>query len=168
MKKQVEIERKYIIEMPDISVLKNQPYYTESDIMQIYLSSDGKSTRRIRSRAYPEYTAYTETVKRRIDSMSAIEEEREISSSEFNLLKKEFKEGTRPILKTRHTFVCDGRTLEIDVYPDWKSSAVMEIELETREINPKFPPFIKVISEVTGDFRYSNASMAREFPKEII
>ena len=98
--------------------------------------------------------------------MSSTEIEREISTNEFESIATNAKQGTRPVEKVRHTFIYDGQLFEIDVYGRWKSTAMMEAELESREQTVNIPPFIKIIREVTGNRSYSNASMAKEFPKE--
>ena len=168
MAKGIEIERKYVIKMPDISLLREKDGFSESEIMQIYLSSESGVTHRIRKRSFFGATAYSETKKTRIDSMSSIEEENEISEAEFKKLSYKIKPGTSPIIKKRYTFEFSGVVFEIDVYPAWQSTAIMETELESREVSAKMPPFIEILREVTGDFRYSNASMSREFPEELI
>ena len=169
MPSQVEIERKYVIKMPDLARLVTEAEYTESRIVQIYLSSEAGVTHRVRSRSFSDnVTVYTETKKTRIDGMSAHEEEKEISESEFLTLSKGIKAGTRPVIKTRYTFLLGGVTFEIDVYPDWNKTAIMETELKSREESVKMPPFIEIVREVTGDRSYSNAAMAESFPRELI
>ena len=168
MKNQIEIERKYIIRKPSPSLFSGEEGYTESRIVQIYLDSESGVTHRIRSRKYESRTEYTETKKTRVDSMSSLEEEREISEAEFISLSKKIKSGTLPVMKTRYTFLYKGVTVEIDVYPAWERSAILETELETREAAAELPSFIEIIREVTGDKRYSNAAMAASFPEEII
>lgn len=168
MKSPVEIERKYVIMMPDIRILREQEGYSVSHILQTYLESKPNVTRRVRSRGYGDRTVYTETEKTRIDEISSFEEEREISESEYKSLLNLVKQGTRTVHKTRHTFLYHGQTFEVDIYPEWKRTAIMEAELTTREVEVKMPDFIKIITEVSGDKRYSNASMAREFPGELV
>ena len=164
----VEIERKFVIAMPDISSISSLDGYSVSDIEQTYLCSDEGVTRRVRARKYQGRTVYTETKKMRIDKMSAHEDEREISREEYEALLGEIKEGTVTIFKTRHTFDFSGRIFEIDIYPNWQRTAILEVELDSREVTLDMPDFIKVVSEVTGEKRYSNAAMSREFPKELI
>ncbi len=159
---EIEIERKFIIKMPDIDTVSKCSDYTKSDIEQIYLKTDIGLTHRIRKRN----DRYIETKKTRIDNMSVVEDERDISESEYLALKKNIKCGTRPVYKTRHTFSYLGKTLEIDIYPQWQHSCIMEIELISRDEEIAVPDFIKIIKEVTGDKRYSNASMSHDFPKE--
>ena len=168
MPKQIEIERKYVIKMPALDILKCRDGYTESKILQIYIESEAGVTHRIRKRSYENKSVYTQTKKSRIDSISSFEEENEISEERFCALSKEIKSGTLPVIKTRYTFTYNENTFEIDVYPNWKRSAIMETELASRDASVKMPPFIEIIREVTGDFRYSNAAMASEFPEELI
>ena len=165
---QVEIERKYIIEKPNTDELLKYPDYSCTEIMQIYLSGNAGETRRIRKRSYPDRTEYTETVKVRIDKMSADEREREITEAEYLRLSKDIKPDTRPIKKCRHSFSYGEITVEIDVYPEWERSCIMETELTSRDERPPLPPFIKILREVTGERGYSNADMAASFPEEII
>ncbi len=162
----IETERKYIIRLPDFSALEGKAGYTVSDITQIYLNSDEGVTHRVRARKYKDKTEYTETKKVRISRISAVEEEREITEDEFNSLAGNIKAGTRPVIKKRHTFLYYGQIFEIDVYPSWKCTAIMETELDSAEKIVKMPPFIKIIKEVTGVRGYSNAAMSSCFPAE--
>lgn len=164
----VEIERKYVIAMPDVKMLVSQAEYTVSDIEQTYLESSPAVTHRVRARAYLGRTVYTETKKVRIDKMSAIEDEKEVSEAEYRALLLRKAHNTVTVRKTRHTFAYLGQTFEVDIYPEWQRSAILETELESRDKQVAFPEFISVITEVTGDKKYSNASMSRKFPEELI
>lgn len=164
----IEIERKFVIALPDFDLISTLDGYSSSLILQTYLKSSDAITHRVRARSFGENTVYTETKKIRIDSMSAFEDERELSEEEYNTLLEDVMPGTVTLRKTRHTFTHLGRTLEIDVYPEWQRSCILEVELSSREQTVEFPEFITVISEVTGDKKYSNASMSRVFPKELI
>ena len=167
MKDHIEIERKYIIAMPDVTAMQGEPEYTSSDIVQIYLNSAPHVTHRVRSRTKGGVTKYTETKKVRISGMSAYEDEREITEAEFLTLCENVAKDTTPVIKTRHTFTYRGQLFEIDIYPNWKSTAIMETELPGEDTVVEIPAFIKIIKEVTGIKAYSNASMSRAFPNEI-
>lgn len=164
----VEIERKYVIVMPDTDTLRSQSGYTVSEIEQTYIESAEHVTHRVRARRYADRVVYTETKKVRIDKMSAIEDEREISEREYLDLLAKRKTGTHTVRKTRHTFEHAGQIFEIDVYPEWVRTAVMETELESRGQTVSMPDFIRIVAEVTGDKKYSNASMSQIFPEELI
>ena len=164
----LEIERKYIIKMPNLDLLRSQPEHTESDILQIYLTHEAGETHRIRRRQYGDKILCTETRKIRLDNLAATEIESQISESAFDALAKSPLEGTTPIEKTRHTFLYEGRTFEIDIYPPWQKTAVMEVELPSRETEVVMPDFIEIIAEVTADRKYKNFAMSVSFPKELI
>ena len=164
----LEIERKYIIEMPDVSVLSQQPEYTVSGILQIYIQGAIGETHRVRRRDFSNRVVCTETRKIRIDKISSTEIEGEISIEEFDRLALTILDGTQPINKLRHTFIYEGQIFEIDVYPQWKNTAIMETELDDPKKEVKIPSFINILREVTGNKAYSNAGMSRRFPKEDI
>ncbi len=162
----VETERKFIIEKPSLSILALQEGYFSAEIKQSYLETDKNETRRVREYIRDNTPKYFETTKRRISPISAVEAEREIGKAEYEALLKELKKGSRTITKTRHSFPYRERIIEIDVYPEWKKHAIMEIELadEREEIN--VPDFIKIHQEVSGKREYSNASLAMNFLDE--
>ena len=166
MKIGIEIEKKYIIKKPDRVVLSAQQEYTKSEILQIYLPSADGETRRIRRRVKNGEVTYTETRKIRIDRMSSTEIEGEISEQEFNTLSQNILESTRPIRKTRYTFIYKDQLFEIDEYPEWEHTAIMETELDSREREVEMPDFIEIVKDVTGDKSYSNRGMSHTFPKE--
>lgn len=166
MQNHIEIEKKYIIEKPDPEVLWRTEGCKSTKIVQIYLESPIGKTHRIRKRTDDGVSVYTETVKVRIDRMSAFEDEREITEERFVELSAKIKQGTRPIEKTRVSFPYRGRVIELDFYPEWKRTCIMEIELEKRDGETEIPPFIRILRDVTGERAYSNASMSHAFPKE--
>ncbi len=165
-RKTIETERKFIIMKPDTDVMRTYPDYTVSEITQTYLSGAPGVTERVRRRRYADRVEYTHTSKVRISHASSIEDERTVTEDEYLKLLERMKPGTRPVVKTRHTLRRGELTYEIDVYPEWESSCIMECELRDEESNVPIPPFITVLREVTGIREYSNAAFATEFPKE--
>ena len=168
MKNSVEIEKKYVIRLPDTEYISTLDGYTESSITQIYIESAPGRTHRVRRRIQGDTPTYTETVKIRIDKMSAFEDEREIDQATFLRLSEKIKKGTRPVLKKRLTFLFESRLFEVDIYPEWRRTCIMEVELPAREEDVKIPPFIELVRDVTGDRAYSNASMSQSFPDELL
>lgn len=163
----VEIERKYIIERPDTEELARMEAYTSSEITQTYLDSSAGVTHRVRMRKYADRVVYTETKKVRIDKISAFEDEREICESEYLSLLERKCRDTVSLKKTRHTFSYLGVTFEVDVYPEWERTCILETELKSAAEEVVFPAFLHVIREVSGDKRYTNAAMSHSFPPEI-
>lgn len=162
----IETERKFLIDMPDLSILQRQRGYRKSRIEQIYLSDMQGVTHRIRKRKTGRKTVYTETVKTRLSSMSAVEEEREITVAQYAELKKKRDKKKRIVYKTRHLFYIGTQSYEIDVYPQKNRSCILETEIPSEECEVTLPAFLHVIREVTGDRRYSNASLAGAFPSD--
>ena len=163
--KKLEIERRFIIAKPtadDLEAIRrvcDARGLRVSIIEQVYLFSLG-TTHRVRRREDADGVRFFETVKRRVDGMSAEEMEREISEAEYLGLKKKIRPGSRPIIKTRYAFFYNNQSYEIDVYPFWERTAMLELELEDRDKKIEFPSAIRVIREVTGERKYSNSSMA--------
>ena len=168
MKNNTEIERKFIIALPDLKMLSRLEGYDKSEIEQTYLESPPHVTHRVRARRRANSVVFTETKKVRIDKMSAYEDEREIGVSEYRERLENIKDGTRTLYKTRHVFAYADHMIEIDVYPEWRETAVMEIELSSRDEKIELPAYTRVIREVTGMREYSNAAMSERFPDEIL
>ncbi len=165
--KNTETERKFIIKIPPLHILLASDSYTESEITQIYLD-DPSVTHRVRRRIYKDgIEEYTENTKSRISAMSAIECENEISKEMFETLAEGIEKGARPLSKIRRTFAYDDKIFEIDEYPEWRSTCIMEVELESESEKILFPPFIEILCEVTGKREYSNHSMAHRMPSEV-
>lgn len=164
----LEIERKYIIRIPNEALLRLMNSYTESLITQTYLCPSPGETRRVRRREYADHTVFTKTTKRRVDGISSIECEDVITESEYLSLLHEIEPGTHPIEKKRKTFLCNGTVFEIDIYPEWKNICILETELEHPDDRPLPPDFIEILAEVTGEKRLSNHSLSRAFPDEDI
>ena len=163
----IETERKFIIRMPECSALCAEEGYQASEITQIYFASKDGVTHRVRRRAYKEKTSFTETKKTRISKMSVIEEEHELTAEEYeSLLASHTVIGS--LTKTRHIFLYGGHTIEIDIYPDWTRSCVLEVELASEDEGLTLPSYIEVLRDVTGSREYSNHTMSQKFPKEII
>lgn len=157
----VEIERKYLIKIPDLEVLKNQPNYNSSAIEQMYIADNGEyKGGRIRKREYASGCKYYKTYKENINGLSKFEVESEITAEEYNILSERRLENTRAIIKVRHCFDYQGQTFELDIYEFWNDKATLEVELESEEQKVVLPEFIEIIADVTGNKAYSNYSLA--------
>ena len=158
-----EIERKFLIALP-IDFAKAD-IASKSKIEQIYLkdTAERKNTR-IRKRVFKDVTEYTTTSKIRISNMKRIENEKDISQIEYELLKQQADKDLLPIQKIRYVINYKNQFFEIDVYDFWKNAAVMEIEMENENTKITFPPFIKIIAELTDDKSFTNHSMAKQVP----
>ena len=161
-----EIERKYLIDLPDERFLAAQPDCAVWDIEQIYLLGKPGETRRIRRVVENGQTRCYQTTKRRVSAAIADERESQIGESEYNRLRAERDPSLQTILKRRYRIPFAGRTLEIDIYPSWQRQAVLEIELESEEEPVHIPDWLRVRREVTSEKRYKNVALARKIPAE--
>ena len=164
----IEIERKYVILKPDFTALEERYDINASEIWQTYLESPSGVTRRVRKRVYKDKTTYTLTEKRRIDKLSSFEDEREIAECEYESLLGEIRSGTRTLRKTRRVIRVGEVAFEIDEYPEWASTCIMETELKSRDEQVVMPEFIRIVAEVSGVKAYTNASMSARFPEELV
>ena len=158
-----EIERKYLIEYPDLIILENYP---KSDIAQTYLKTNDGMTSRVRKRTSGGVTKYIFTEKKRITDVKCIENERELSAVEYEELLKLADTERRTVIKTRYCVPYNGRVVEVDIYPFWSDRAIAEVEMESEDEEVCLPDFIKVIRDVTAERAYKNASIAKKIPDD--
>ena len=158
----MEIERKYLIARPNLHTLQQMPNCEKVDIVQTYLKSDDPSEeRRIRQRGSNGSYIYFMTLKRKTSGIGRVEIEERLSQEEYISLMVEADPAFRPIHKERYCLSENGLYYEIDIYPEWKDKAVMEVELCSEDQKVVFPDGIDVIREVTGDPAFSNHELAR-------
>lgn len=157
----LEIERKFLIEYPDVKWLSSIPNCRRIEIIQTYLKSDTDEEVRLRQRGCDGHYVYYQTTKRRINDIKRVEMERRLSESEYIRLLMNADTTRHQIRKDRYCLTYENQYFEIDVYPFWNDKAIAEIELNDENAAIKFPKQIKVIKEVTGDDAYKNASLAK-------
>ena len=155
-----EIERKFLIEYPDIKWLDSLTNCQRIEIIQTYLKSDSDEEVRVRQRGFDGHYIYFQTIKRKVSEIKRVEIERRLSESEYIRLLMDADTTRRQIRKDRYCLTYENQYFEIDVYPFWNDKAIAEIELSDENAEIKFPKQIKVIKEVTDDESYKNASLA--------
>lgn len=161
-----EIERKYLIRMPDPAWLAREAEGTE--ITQTYLLSPPGISERVRKRGRDGSYVYTHTVKQKLSDLRRIEDEEEISAERYEELLQRADPSRRAICKVRWCFSYEGQFFELDVFPFWEDRAYLEIELRDESQEVRLPPDIRVIREVTEDIRYTNSALAYAIPYEDI
>lgn len=163
----MEIERKYLIRMPDEAALAAMPGCEKWEIVQTYLRDCGNGfTNRVRRVRTNGAEKYIHTQKRRVNALSCHESEGEVSRSEYDRLMQEADPALRSIDKKRYRVPYAGQLLEIDIYSFWTDRATLEIELESEAQQPVLPPWLELVREVTGEPAYKNLYLAREVPME--
>ncbi len=155
-----EIERKFLIEYPDISQLETLCHGNKSDITQWYITNESGEMR-IRRREEKDGVTYYKTIKKEVEGAKRIEIESIISKEEFATLLESNSLTENSISKIRYCIDYKGHCFEIDIYPFWRDKAVLEIELNAQNEKFDIPLFVKIIKEVTGDKRYNNFSLAK-------
>ncbi len=157
----LEIERKFLIEYPDLDWLRSYPSARAVDIVQTYLTSEPGCERRVRKRGEKGNYIYLMTTKRKISGMKRIETESRLTREEYESLLTERDPERREIQKTRYCLTYEGHYFEIDIFPFWSDKALAEIELSDENEEILLPPQLKLIKEVTHDDAYKNASLAK-------
>ena len=167
--KGIEIERKLLIRMPDAQRLSAMEGCEAWEIAQTYLKegSNGE-TRRVRRIFTNGSEHFFHTVKKRISQLSSIENEKEISASEYAQLLQQADPLSKTVEKVRYRIPFEGQLLEIDIYSFWQDRATLEIELESEDQALKLPEWIEVIRDVSADFAYKNRMLAKYVPMEPI
>jgi len=155
-----EIERKYLIEPPDVAWLESLPNCQRVEIVQTYLRSDPDHEVRIRKRGNDDDCLYYLTDRRLSESHRRLMTQRRLTASEYHMLLSQADPAKREIRKTRYCLTYEGQYFEIDLYPCWDDQAMVEIELSSEDIPVVFPEQIHVIREVTDDPRYRNSAIA--------
>ena len=165
--KHCEIERKYLIQYPDVELLQAQKGVEQWEVMQIYLTVSGPGeTRRIRQVVCRGEIKYYKTFKRHVTNLTHVEDESEIDQMEFIALTHEAQPGCKPLVKTRYRIPYRGYTLEFDIYPFWNDRAILEIEMESEDARPSIPDYVDIIRDVSNDPAYKNRALAERVINE--
>lgn len=161
--KHFEIERKFLIEYPDLKLLLNIKTCRKIPITQAYLTTPDEGYFRVRKRGEGNNAVYIKTVKIKISDIKRIEIENYISEKEYNdyLSHKEYVTGV--ISKDRYCIVWENSYYELDVYPFWSDKATLELELLSEEQSYVLPDFVKLIREVTFEKEYRNLALAQKY-----
>jgi CYTH domain-containing protein/predicted ATPase len=163
-----EIERKFLIEYPNLISLLGMQNCQCVDILQTYLLSAPDEEIRVRQRGLDGSYTFTKTTKRNTDDPAKrIEVEQRISRDTYLKLLMQADPERHPIRKTRYCILQrdSGQYLEIDIYPGNTKHAIMEVELSDANTEIVVPDFIHIIREVTDDSRYKNYQLAKNAGK---
>ena len=149
-------ERKYIVEL-----IGEIPDCTESDIIQTYLVAEPGCEIRLRRRGWQGSFVNVHTTKKRTENNKVLETERQVSNSLYESLLQQADPYRQSIRKHRKSFIWKGQYFELDTYYEPVDHLMI---LETKGVadqeSVKFPPFIRVIEDITGNKRYYNYNLA--------
>ena len=161
-----EIERKYLIRYPDLDWLASLPNCKKVEIIQTYLNSPSGVQIRVRKRGDEGHYVYYRSEKRKISETRRVEVEGRLTREEYLRCLTDADPTARPIEKTRYCLADHNHYFEIDIYPEWKQQAILEIELRSEKDEVRIPEGIEVIREVTKDPAYKNYSLAHHMIAE--
>ena len=155
-------ERKYIVELtgslPEDSI--------QSEITQTYLTGEPGTEIRLRKRGWGQKQVYVHTTKKKTSENEELVTERQINLSLYEMMLGLADPSRHTIHKLRNSFIWKGQYFEVDTFQDQLQGLVI---LETKGIAEgepvKFPPFLRVIKDVTGDENYYNFTLAQKSEK---
>ncbi len=152
----IEEERKYIVEL-----VGEMPDSIESEITQTYLVAEPGSEVRLRRRGWDGKFVNVHTNKKKVSGSEEIVTERQVSNALYESLLQQADPYRQTIRKLRKSFIWKGQFFELDTYHGHLEGLVI---LETKGIanheDVKFPPFLKVLKDITGDMEYYNYNLA--------
>ena len=163
----LEIERKFMVEYPDLERIYNDPDCSSVSIVQTYVETEDGDRFRLRKRGDREDSVYFLTRKKKITETKRIEEEKRISHKEYEGYLSDPHLKKRRIEKTRYLILYKDKYFELDVFPYWNDKALLEIELNEEGESFEIPPFLKVVREVTEEEEYKNSVIAEPYGKKI-
>ena len=150
-------ERKYLVE-----VTGQLPETIDSEILQTYLVSEPGTEVRLRRRTWLSgKVVNVHNTKKRTAPGEQIETERQVENALYESLLQQADPYRQSISKRRQSFIWSGQYFELDTYKGPLDGLVI---LETKGIadaeDVNFPPFIRVIQEITGNKEYYNYNLA--------
>lgn len=149
-------ERKYIVD-----VVGELPDCIESQITQTYLVAEPGCEIRLRRRRWDGKFVNVHTTKKKISQTEELVTERQVSNNLYQSLLQQADPYRQTIHKLRKSFIWKGQFFELDKYLKPVDNLYI---LETKGIasheDVRFPPFLKVIKDITGNTQYYNYNLA--------
>lgn len=152
----IEEERKYIVKLTG-----DVPNAIDSDIVQTYLSGEPGCEIRLRRRGFDGKFVYVHTTKKRISDNEQIETERQINSNLYESMLQQADPYRQTIHKHRKSFIWKGQYFELDEFIEpIHNLMILETKGIAKHESVKFPPFIQVLEDITGNTKYYNYNIA--------
>ena len=152
----IEEERKYIVEL-----IGEVPDCIESDITQTYLVADPDCEVRLRRRGWNGKYVNVHLTKKKLSDKEELVTERQVSNNLYRSLLQQADPYRSTIKKMRKSFIWKGQFFELDTYLEPISNLmILETKGISRHEDVKFPPFIRVVEDITGNKKYYNYTLA--------
>ena len=151
-------ERKYIVEvtgeLPQDCI--------ESEITQTYLTGDPDSEIRLRKRGIGGQYVYVHTTKKKLSSTEELVTERQINNNLYESMLQQADPWRHTIRKMRRSFIWKGQYFELDTFEEQlKGLVILETKGIAKDEQVKFPPFLRVVQDITGNQDYYNYNLAK-------
>ena len=145
-----------------VEIIGEIPECSESEITQTYLVAEPGTEVRLRRREFSGgKVVNVHRSRKRISDTEIIETERRVDNNLYEQMLQQADPYRATIKKKRQSFIWKGQFFEIDTFRAPLNDLVM---METKGIAEQesinFPPFIKVLEDVTGNSRYLNYNIA--------
>ena len=127
-----EIERKFLIEMPDLAALEKLPGCRRVEIEQAYLKTAAEK----------------------------LEVEERLTQRAYKEMLEEAGDSLQLLHKTRYSLPWEGQVFQMNVYPFWQDKAIVKLELNEENALVQLPPMLQLIREVTGEREYKDYALA--------
>ena len=145
-----------------VELIGEIPESSESMITQTYLVAEPGSEVRLRRREWSGgKVVNVHRSKKRLSETEVIETERQVDNNLYEQMLQQADPYRVTIRKKRQSFIWKGQFFQIDTFLSPVSNLVM---METKGVTEKetvnFPPFVKVLEDVTGNPKYLNYNIA--------
>ena len=138
------------------------PECSVSMITQTYLVTEPGNEVRLRRREWSGgKVVNVHRSKKRINDNEVIETERQVDNNLYEQMLSQADPYRYTIRKKRQSFIWKGQFFEVDTFMEPVSNLVMmETKGVTEQETVNFPPFVKVLEDVTGNSKYLNYNIA--------
>ncbi len=145
-----------------VEIVGDIPECSESMITQTYLVAEPGCEVRLRRREWQGgKVVNVHTTKKRLSATELLETERQVNNNLYEQMLQQADPYRSTIKKKRQSFIWKGQFFEIDTFLSPVNDLVM---METKGIlkqeSVNFPPFVKVLEDVTGNSNYLNYNLA--------
>ena len=154
-----EIERKFLVEMPDLAALEKIPGCRRVEIEQAYLKTAADEKIRVRKWVEDGRAIYYKTRRRRLNDRKLEVEER-LTQRAYKETPEEAGDTLQLLHKTRYSIPWEGQIFQLNVYPFWQDQAIVKLELNEEDALVQLPPALNLIREVTGEREYKDYTLA--------
>ena len=116
---------------------------------------------RLRRRSWQGDVANVHKTKKRLSATEVLETERQVSNALYESLLQQADPYRATIRKTRRSFIWRGQYFEIDTFHEPVDNlVVLQTKGVARQESVNFPPFVKVVKDITANSEYFNYNIA--------